>query len=180
MFQQIIGIRMGWNSYHLLVDRLIYLWEKEFVQNAIGHPTRLYDKRDGLNFARINFPHCDIKMFWHDALHWLYWWSPRYILIRTCVLTNKLQTSFVCEFLYSYRRVVHTNIQMLVFFLHIFSPEKILNTIDQNVDLLTLTFLICRLPVTWHRLISYLFWDFVSILLVELLNTKCHQIGKDQ
>jgi len=34
----------------------------------------------------------------------------------TCVLTNKSQTLFISEFMYTYKTVVHTNIEMLVLF----------------------------------------------------------------
>jgi hypothetical protein len=42
------------------------------------------------------------------------------ILIRTCILRNKLQTSFLGEFIYSYRTMVHTNIKMPMFFTYIY------------------------------------------------------------
>jgi hypothetical protein len=53
---------------------------------------------------------------WFQLAQWFERRLKPYILISTCVLTNKLQTSFLIEFMYSYRTVVHTNIKMLMLF----------------------------------------------------------------
>jgi len=42
------------------------------------------------------------------------------ILIRTCVLSDNWWKSFLCDFAYLYRNVVHTNIKMFILFLYIF------------------------------------------------------------
>ena len=68
-------------------------------------------------------PNCPGIIIWRSSKNFGFFMLIRnpswLILISTCVLTNKLQTSFLIEFMYSYRTVVHTNIKMLMLF---FSP----------------------------------------------------------
>ena len=96
------------------------------------------------------------------------WLSRRYILIRSCVLTNKLQTSFPREFMYSYRTMVHNKHKNdRIFFTYILLKTTTI------YGLWLLKFNVFR----WRRLqltlmtlthmVTDLFYDFVSILLVQ-------------
>jgi hypothetical protein len=50
------------------------------------------------------------------AMQIIQWQNSRYILIRTCVLPSKLQTSLLNELTYSYMTMLHTNMQIAVLF----------------------------------------------------------------
>ena len=50
-----------------------------------------------------------------------------------------LQTSFLTEFMYSYRTVVHANIKMSVMFLPIFFRNKYLKQPSIDIDICKLT-----------------------------------------
>jgi hypothetical protein len=63
--------------------------------------------------------------------------NSRYILIHTCVLSNKLLTLFLSDFVYLYRTVVNTNRKILVLFLYIyFFQKKKLKTLIYRLSVL--------------------------------------------
>ena len=102
-------------------------------------------------------------------------------LFRTCLLSNKLSSSFLCDFMYSYRTVVHTNIKYSYLFLNIyfFLYGKILKT----TILSTLTF--CNVSSygevvykecwwNWHKLVIDILTILSAFYFLKLLILKCH------
>jgi hypothetical protein len=87
-----------------------------------------------------------------------------YILIRTCVLSDKLMTSFLYDFMYLYRTVVHTNIKNIrcaSLYIHVSRIKKIIDKHQYIViDLYKLSHSVYPITFTLIAVLSYCHFPF--------------------